>query len=36
MLPDSTLTLLVTRIVANHAHDTFAAHDLAFTAHFLD
>jgi hypothetical protein len=32
----STLALLVTRIIANHAHNAFAAYNLALTAHFLD
>jgi hypothetical protein len=31
-----TLTLLMARIITNHAHNTLAAHNLAFTAHFLD
>jgi hypothetical protein len=31
-----TLTLFMARIITNYAHHTFAAHNLAFTAHFLD
>jgi hypothetical protein len=31
----STLTLLVTRIFTNHAHNAFALDDFAFAANFL-
>jgi hypothetical protein len=33
---ESTLALLVTRVRADHAHDTVAADDLAVAANFLD
>src|SRR5450755_3659608 len=33
---ESALTLLVTRVGANHAHDALAPHDLAMAAHLLD
>jgi hypothetical protein len=33
---DSTLALLMARICADHTHNTFAADDLAVTAHLLD
>jgi hypothetical protein len=32
----STLALLMTRVSANHTHNTFAANDFAITAHFFD
>jgi hypothetical protein len=32
----SALTLLVARIIADHANHTFAAHNLALAANFLD
>jgi hypothetical protein len=34
--PSLTLTLLVSRIAADHAHHTLALDDLALAAHFLD
>jgi hypothetical protein len=32
----STLALFVTRIITNHAHNAFAANNLALAAHFLN
>jgi hypothetical protein len=31
-----TLALLVARIITDHTDNTFATHNLALTAHFLD
>jgi hypothetical protein len=33
---DSTLALLVTRLTADHTHDTFATDDFAFPANLFD
>ena len=35
-LPQLALTLLVTRVFADHSHNTLALDDLAVAAHFLD